>query len=330
MCRAAVAAMILAVSGMSLAAASTIAINEDFSSDPSSRWSVLGDPALFVWNSTAQNLEVQWDSSRPQSFFHWPIGRALTRLDSFSFELDLVLNEFFGGHEPGKFWGMQIAVGFLDDSATNAWFCRPDGSARDVFEINCYPPDYPTIAPSLISSGTNYAFKYQSEYTMEFPLNTVVHLSMQYDAELQCLNAVWTTNGVVLGVPHTFRLANPDVSNFGEADDYEVRMFSISNYRSNEAGDWGCSVFARGVVDNVRVTIPPRSPVSFLRYDLTQHPRTVTFRSLQDCTYALERSEDFLNWSPVVENVPGTGGDIIMADTDAPADRAFYRVRASK
>src|SRR6185503_7725736 len=60
-------------------AAHAAIISEDFSSDPRAReWKSFGDTNLFRWNATNQNLEVTWDSSRTNSFFHFPLGTILS------------------------------------------------------------------------------------------------------------------------------------------------------------------------------------------------------------------------------------------------------------
>src|SRR5260221_6239186 len=62
-----------------------VTISEDFATNPLLRdWSVFGDTNLFRWNATNQNLEVTWDSSRSNSYFHLPLGNILARADDFS------------------------------------------------------------------------------------------------------------------------------------------------------------------------------------------------------------------------------------------------------
>src|SRR5262245_935448 len=65
---------------------------EDFSSDPVAHgWNIFGKTNLFHWNSTNQNLEVTWDSSKTNSYFFKPLGTIGTASDSFSLSFDLVL-----------------------------------------------------------------------------------------------------------------------------------------------------------------------------------------------------------------------------------------------
>src|SRR5882724_10587949 len=78
-------------------------ITEDFATDPLIRgWRVFGDSTLFAWNQTGHNLSVTWDSSRSNSYYYVPLGTILNRLDDFSLELDLELQDITGGVNPNK------------------------------------------------------------------------------------------------------------------------------------------------------------------------------------------------------------------------------------
>jgi hypothetical protein len=46
--------------------------------------------------------------------------------------------------------------------------------------------------------------------------------------------------------------------------------------------------------------------------------------------YILERSEAFPAWTPVTPPTLGTGGSLLLADTNPPPSRAFYRVKAQR
>ena len=69
-------------------------ITEDFSADPlQNGWQIFGDPNLFQWDSTNQNLAVTWDSSQTNSYFYKPLGTILAKSDDFSLSFDLQLND---------------------------------------------------------------------------------------------------------------------------------------------------------------------------------------------------------------------------------------------
>jgi hypothetical protein len=44
--------------------------------------------------------------------------------------------------------------------------------------------------------------------------------------------------------------------------------------------------------------------------------------------YKLERTADFQTWTEASGTVAGTGAAMILSDTNAPTDKAFYKVRA--
>jgi len=52
------------------------------------------------------------------------------------------------------------------------------------------------------------------------------------------------------------------------------------------------------------------------------------FQSCRNWEYSLQQSTDLTRWTNVVSGVSGTGTNLMLLDTNAPADRAFYRVRA--
>src|SRR6266850_5390148 len=88
-------------------------LTEDFSNDPGQGgWKIFGDTNLFHWNSTNQNLDVTWDSSRTNSYFHYPLGTILARDDDFSLAFDLRLNDI--GPADSYAYSFQIALGFLN------------------------------------------------------------------------------------------------------------------------------------------------------------------------------------------------------------------------
>src|SRR5690242_659345 len=120
-------------------------ITENFSSDPlQNGWQVFGDTNLFHWNSTNQNLEVTWDSTRTNSYFYQPLGTTITRYDDFSIAFDLKLHDIASGVESGKTGPLEIGFGFLNFSgATNTSFMRGAyGSAPNVAEFGYYAHGY--------------------------------------------------------------------------------------------------------------------------------------------------------------------------------------------
>src|SRR5437773_236398 len=101
-------------------------ITEDFAKDPVTHgWRIFGDTNLFVWNASNHSLNVTWDSSRPNSYFHLPLGTILNRYDDFSLALDLQLTDVATGVNSSKPSTFELALGFLNAAqATNANFLR--------------------------------------------------------------------------------------------------------------------------------------------------------------------------------------------------------------
>lgn len=335
----------LALAGLSVVLAShcrAVSIVEDFSTNPqSSGWQVFGDTNLFVWNSTNRNLEVTWDSSRPNSYFYFPLGAQFTRNDDLSVEFDLNLSDIASGMEPGKTGPMQIGIGFLNYAgATSSSFARWDwGGAPNVAEFDCYPSgfyDYggyiwevaPTTTPSFISgvNSKHYAPAYLDAYEYELPANVTAHVLLTYSAASQIAVLTVTTNGVPLWQLPGLALNQPANSQFTGADDFRVDMFSISSYSS--IGDDFDSVLAHGTVDNLMVKAS-LVPVSQFTGALTVgggwEAQCFTHTNW---LYTLERTSDFKSWIPVSGTFRGVEGKVSLQDTNALPGSAFYRVRA--
>src|SRR5690349_147415 len=105
-------------------------VHEDFSSPPQNRgWVLFGDTNLFHWSPTNQNLQVTWDSSRPNSYFKLPLQTILGRQDDFSAGFDLLLSDVMGGTSPQKPSTFQLAIGFQNGAgAASPAFARGSGT----------------------------------------------------------------------------------------------------------------------------------------------------------------------------------------------------------
>jgi hypothetical protein len=82
------------------------------------------------------------------------------------------------------------------------------------------------------------------------------------------------------------------------------------------------------VIKNLFLTAPP-PPVTYLGGALTNGNWAAHFWSRTNWNYALEKSPDLKTWSPVVSAVAGTGGFLILLDTNTLEQSQFYRVGAS-
>jgi hypothetical protein len=331
----------LALAGLSvLSAARAATITENFSANPlSNGWRIFGDTNLFHWNSTNHNLTVTWDSTQPNSYFYHPLGTYLTRNDDFSIEFDLQLNDIASGVEPGKTGPMQLGFGFLNFAgATNVNFMRGAfGSAPNVAEFDYYTDGYyyfgddyypapATTTPSFISGvdSYDYAPAYLSVYDNELPTNQTVHVTLAYTAGNQTAVVTVTTNGVSLvQLPN---LVLDAVHGFADSDDFLVDTFSISSYSS--MGDDFDSVLAHGSVGHVVVTLPP--PAQNLAGGFSNGVWRVQFTDHTNWLYTLERTTNFVSWAEASPPVNGNKTNLILQDTNPPATRAYYRVRAER
>ena len=79
-------------------------------------------------------------------------------------------------------------------------------------------------------------------------------------------------------------------------------------------------------MDNFFATLP--SPSRNLACVLSGGQWQVEFAAFTHWTYTLQRSTDMATWNDASAPVAGTGLPLTLADTNAPTNQAFYRVRA--
>jgi hypothetical protein len=322
----------------SVARATTIA--QDFAGDPlTNGWAVFGDTSLFQWDPLNHNLAVTWDSTHPNSYFYHPLGTTLTRHDDFSIAFDLRLNDIASGVEPGKTGPLQLGFGFLNSAnATSTNFMRGAyGSAPNVAEFAYYAWGYydyfgtiydapAATTPSFISGVNSFAYAPVtiSVYNNELPTNQPVHVTVTYTASNQTVVVVVLTNGVPAApLPN---LVLDSAHGFEDSDDFHVDMFSISSYSS--AGDDYDSILAHGTVDNIVVTLPP--PVQNATGSFSNGVWQVEFANRRNWLYTLERTTNYLSWTPASLPTSGNGTNLFLQDTNAVSEQALYRVRAER
>jgi hypothetical protein len=326
----------LAIASLSiLSTVHATTITENFNNNPSQDgWQIFGDTNLFQWVSTNQNLAVTWDSSQSNSYFFHLLGTIVTRDDDFSIAFDLQLNDIASGNEPGKISPMELGFGFLNHAdATDPGFQR--AAAANLAELDYFPLGYyidnqgktntinPTLTPTFISTVYDYAPSAYVPYEVTFPTGEPVHVSLTYTASNQTLVATFQTNGVdCLEIPPVVL-----TDSFTTNDNFAVDMFSISSYGS--AGDPYDSVLAHGTVANIVVTVPP-PPIQNFSGNFSNGVWRVQFISRTNWLYTLERTPDFRSWTGVSISTAGNGTNLFLQDTNAPTDKAFYRVRADR
>jgi hypothetical protein len=315
------AGLIAASSGQ----AATLA--ENFSSNPlQDGWRIFGDTNLFQWDSTNHNLDVTWDSSQPNSYFYHPLGTILARDNDFSLAFDLQLNE-----AEATGYSFELAIGFLNlAEATNADFERSTGkNSPDLVEFDYFPnTGYSygaTVWPVFVDSNSDFNWNGAGDYTIYTPIpGDWYHIVMTYAASNQSMVTTMTNFEQTSGVT----IVDPLDDYFA---DFRVNTISISSYST--AGDTdgrGDSIYAQGVVDNFVITLPP-PPVRNLTGAFSNGVWQVQFCS--QCggwLYTLERTADFQSWTTVSPTVPGNGTNLFLQDPNPPANKAFYRVSASR
>lgn len=289
-------------------------LNESFADDPFMRgWRVYGNTNLFVWNPTNQNLEVTWDSSKPNSYFYRCLDTILTLADEFALQFDLRLDSLEAGG-----WGFQIALGFINlQNATDPNFLRGTGmDSPNLFEFD-YFPDVgfgASITATMTDSNSRFAFWYVPK---GLETGVTYRIWLYHAPGVTNIDAVVLLNGEVYA-----NLSSAWISpGFG---DFRLNAIAVSSYNDTASGG---SILARGVVDNLLIVTPP-PPVTGLVSGFAEGNWTMQFQSQTNWVYVLERTQDFVTWIDVSPNVIGTGSILSLQDNSPPVDRAFYRVRA--
>jgi hypothetical protein len=186
----------------------------------------------------------------------------------------------------------------------------------------------PSITPVCVASNGLWQ---PGQFTSLYPLTigSVYRVTMTYDTTMARLTTQMTRDGAPFPDPPA---TIQTVSLAGSFADFRLDAFVISSYsdavQAAPPMQHG-SLLAHGWVDNVRLTFPtPARP--FLDGHWAQEKWQVSFASLSDWTYCLERSEDCLTWAQVTGAAPGTGGTLVLTDLVPPASRALYRVAADR
>ena len=306
-------------------AAEPTAFIEDFTSAPAAGgWKTSGDSTLFRWNATDQNLEVTWDSSKANSYFCRPLGKVLTRAADFSLSFDLRLRDITVGTTPGKPFTFELAIGFLNFAqATQPDFLRGTGmNSPNLAEFDYFPDSGfgATISPTIVSSNMQFASSFNSP--LELTPDDVFRVVLTYGKDTTELSTAVTRNGQPFGPIKSAPLP-------GEFTDFQVDHVAIMSY--SDAGQdpqFGGSILAHGIVDNIIVTLGKQATVEMgLVGSRTDDGWQVEFDARPNWTYSLYRTTDFLSWTLVTSAKSGAPGRMVLSDTNPPAAPAqFYRV----
>jgi len=297
---------------------------ENFSSDPAQHgWRIFGEPSLFHWNSTNQNLEATWCSSNGNSYFYYPLGTVLAKDDDFSFSFDLRLRDIAIGTTPGKSETFQIAVGLINvRDATRSNYVRAlSSNALNLAEFLYYPDSGwgATISTTLIDSNHQWAYAYMMQ---ELTPSDLFHMEVNYAASNHTAYTSVMRNGQPLNAS-----AAP-LGDYVDFTDFRVDAFSISSYSDEgQAPDFPGSILAHGAIDNVVITSPEPMVIP-LNAGLANGNGQVQFASRTNWFYRLQGTSDLHNWAEIASG-RGNGGMLSLSDTNAHAAQ-FYRVLAER
>ena len=315
---------------------------ENFSANPQQDgWKIFGDTNFFRWNSTNQNLEVTWDSSQTNSYFYLPLGTILAKDDDFSVTFDLRLTDFIAGVDPQMPSTFPLSVGFLNlAEAEQTNFLRGTGyTSPDIVEFDFFPDPGgswkwgPSLTASMVDST---AFDWSSGGFDPDGLtsNDIYEISLDYTAANSNLVMSVTKNGgpfvsnIIANLTDAFTDFRADaiaLMSYSQAGQDTTVYTNSDNSTTIYAG----SLLAHGAADNIVVTIPP-PPVQNFTGNFTGNFLSAQFLSRSNWLYTLERSTDFQSWTNVSDAIPGNATTLILHDTNPPADKAFYRVRAER
>lgn len=296
---------------------------EDFSTDPAAHgWRTHGDISLFQWNPNSGAMEVAWDSTKTNSFFHRPLGTILAETDPFEVSFDLEFSTIQAGGPDGTGGTFELAFGLYGTAAafrTN--FTRGSGinaanGPRDVIEFTYFPDTVngfgDTLSPSIWSRSN------QPHVDFVFPYPLVVgapyRVSMAYDPGPRSLTTVLVSNSVPV---LTSRVALSAAST-----GFRLDAVAVASYHAG-----GGSIFARARLDRIRVVVP--DPPALSLEATTASPR-IGFLLPTNWTAAIERTVDLVSWETLVETngIPAGNGTIRQhVDTTSPSTNAVYRLR---
>lgn len=284
---------------------------------------------IVQWNTNSGRLDVTWDSRKTNSFYYYPLPVAMTRSNSFAFELTLRLSDLQIGIDPSKNSTFEICIGFLNlAEATRTNYFRGSGvnsiyGARSVIEFTYFPDDGFGATVGTIIASTNNQIAYSHTFPVELALETAYHIRVAFDASTQSLTTAIDVNGAPHGEPpeNTIRtLRYP-----AEYGDFRVDAFSIHSY--SDAGQippqFAGSILAHGTIDDVSITYVDE-PIDRIEKWGLDSGFWSRIKSYAGWNYRIERTIDFANWE-TVETIAGTGGEIESRDLAPPPTAAFYR-----
>jgi len=306
---------------------------EAFDTDPAARgWTTFGDPSLFTWSAADQRLNVVWDSSKQNSYFHLPLGQSLNAQTPFRLRFKMSLGSVAIGTNPEKPYTFQIALGLVRlANAAAPGYARgagigPENGPRNLVEFTYFPDSGfgATVAPTIISQANQYAASFN--YPLELDMGPVFEVEMEFTPESKRLRTRVWRDGQVFGTPPGLTIDDAILPD--DFAPFEVDALAISSY-SDEGQlppEFSGSVLASGWVDDVELTLPfPDVPALTLS---RQGARSVVqFEGRADRMYRLEASADLAQWESVGAPQTGIQGPMEFIEEHDAMNVRFYRLR---
>ena len=291
---------------------------EDFSNDPlANGWAVHGDESLFKWNAEAGVLAVKWDSERPNSLFHRPLGLTLTEADAFAFAFDIVLDVVKAGYLDGQPFTFEVALGLLNiGSAKAEEFSRGTGTdSPNLVEWDYFPDTGfgATVSPAVASAKSQFAAGFT--FPAEMATGETYSVRMEFDPAGRGLKTFMLQNGKAWNEIKTVTLAD-DIAGFA------VDAFSISSYTAKGSES---SLFVVGRLDNLALAVGCSQP-RIVNARLTDGQWAACSFGFGAVGSVLERSADLCEWQPVGNGVREDGFYLKLIDENPPLGGGFYRL----
>lgn len=312
--------------GLSLG--SSLLGHEDFSHPPSFRgWAVHGDPTHFTWNEDLQRLEVTWDSTRPNAFFHRPLPFPLRATDSFRLSFRMGLEEV---ETPNPDQTFPICLGLVHRNEAfhpetfRGSGIHPQWGPRNLFEFSYFPASQ-SIAPTasaVLVGDRNTRWSMVNLFPFDWAPGAAYQVDLQHDGTTRTLS-LEIRDGDTLIASGSTQIG----SSFGE---FHLDTLSLHSYSGDhQPSGYGGQVWARGWVDDLAWELPA-PPISSLTYHPTAEGWTLSIPIAPGWTPVLEVSHSLPFWSPSSNTKPRFEGDAVWIFTPpVPAQDqgpVFYRV----
>lgn len=323
------------VMGLAQTVSAQSLLREDFNTDPAARgWASIGDQSLFGWIPEDQRLNVVWDSSKPNSYYHLPIGQSLTPQTPFRLRFRMALGAVAVGTNPGKPYTFQISVGLIRlADATAPGYARgagigPENGPRNLVEFTYFPDSGfgATVAPTIVNRDNQYAAAYS--YPLELSLGREFEVEMEFLPEAKLLKTRMWRDGEPFGT-EPGRTIEDAVLPEGFAS-FEVDTVVVASYsdEGQTPPEFSGSVLAMGWVDDIELELPaaeaPRVSVAW-----AGGRALLRFDGRADRIYQLEASVDLVQWEAVGAPKAGVRGPMEIAEEGAASGVRFFRLKVS-